>query len=850
MKKHLIFSALISLMGLSNNILLAQQTNSGANSPADTAIDVETIEAAMVNAVNLGNPRSNMSSVMIIQKKDPINQQNLGRDIPFLTQSLTNVITTSDAGNGIGYSGIRVRGSDATRTNVTINGVPINDAESQGTFWVNMPDLSSSINTLSLTKGAGLSTHGAGAFGATLAIGTEGNNQEPYYQIDQSLGSYGTLKTTLKGAFKPIKLSNKETLYINARLSEIMSNGFVDRATSNLVGYQTSIAYEKKSLKPQRRPTTQSSTEQLSENDKQPKKINTTTTQIKFLAFGGRETTYQSWWGVPIEKYNMSENADSTNRAALQNHYLRNSGFMGATYRNGTDSANLFNANPNKYNYYTYKNEVDNYQQHHQHLYLTHNYTSKKNNQKQLAATIYHTFGTGYFEQFRYGDAFSKYNIRPIRMAGDTNLTVLLSASDLVRRRWLSNNLIGVNLHHSISSGKDWWIFGLGANQYYGNHFGQVTQILALPNPSLFKTHEYYRAIGNKSDVNAFMKYNHPIALGKTYNKTRGNVYLDLQLRKVNHVGSGTDNDLRNIDFKGNFLFFNPKAGFQLQHATHHHITGYIGVAHREPARSDFTDNPNGAVPRPERMINGELSYLSTFPSLPTLNGKSQDNHIRINAYYMHYKDQLVLTGAVNDVGTPLRKNVDLSYRRGLEFEGQYVLWQKDVSLANHSHFERHFVHLIGNLSLSQNIIPESKVTWQDYGTGIPVDTIYKNAPIAYSPNMVVALGIESQFKKWNVTWLSKWVGRQFLDNTGDVSRSLNAYKFSEMTVNYTHKFRGGTSLALKAQCINLFSTRYVSNGYTYGYMYGSRDITQEVFVFPQAPRNFLVGLTWRFAKG
>ena len=868
MKKHLIFTALISLLGLSINVLSAQQNkirthlnstakssnNTATHSAADTAsadsaTEVETIEAAMVNAVNLGKPRNNLSSVIIIQKKDPIGQQNLGRDIPYLTQSLTNVITTSDAGNGIGYSGIRVRGSDATRTNITINGVPINDAESQGTFWVNMPDLSSSISTLSLTKGAGLSTHGAGAFGATLAIGTEGNSQEPYYQIDQSLGSYGTLKTTLKGAFKPIKLSNKETLFINARLSEIMSNGFVDRATSNLVGYQTSIAYEKKSQKAQRYPTTPSSTDQLSANNKQPKKFNINTTQIKFLAFAGRETTYQSWWGVPIEKYNMGLNPDSNNLAALQNHYLRNSGFMGATYRNGIDSANLFHSDPNKYNYYTYNREVDNYQQHHQHLYLTHNYTSKKNNQKQLAATIYHTFGTGYFEQFRYGDAFSKYNIRPIRMAGDTNITVLLSASDLVRRRWLSNNLIGVNLHHSISRDKDWWIFGLGANQYYGNNFGQVTQILALPNPSLFKTHEYYRAIGNKSDVNAFVKYNRTIALGKTYNKTRGNVFVDLQLRKVNHVGSGTDNDLRNIDFKGNFLFFNPKAGFQLQHATHHHITGYLGVAHREPARSDFTDNPTVALPRAERMVNGELSYLSTFPSLPTLNGKSQDNHIRINAYYMHYKDQLVLTGAVNDVGTPLRKNVDLSYRRGLEFEGQYVLWQKDISTANHSHDQRLFVHLIGNLSLSQNIIPNSKVTWQDYATGIAVDTIYKDAPIAYSPNMVAALGIQSQFKKWNVMWLSKWVGRQFLDNTGDVTRSLNPYKFSEMTVNYTHKFKGGTSLALKAQCINLFSARYVSNGYTYGYMYGSRDITQEVFVFPQAPRNFFVGLTWRFAK-
>ena len=867
MKKNLIFTLLFVLLGPAFNNLSAQQTNvnttSGNNTsnnasnksatvqPAtiqdDSAIEVESIEAAMVNAVNLGKPRSNLTSMVIsIQQKNPLTVENLGRDIPFLTQSLTNVISTSDAGNGIGYSGIRVRGSDATRTNITINGVPINDAESQGTFWVNMPDLSSSIGSLSLTKGAGLSTHGAGAFGATLAIGTETNSNAPYYQIDQSLGSFGTIRTTLKGALKPIKLSNQETLFISARLSEILSNGFVDRASSNLLGYQTAIAYEKKTPKPRKMPADK---DNVLPNDKRPKVTDYHYTRVKFLAFGGKETTYQAWWGVPIEKYNLGQTYDSTNFAALQNHYLRNSGFQGATYRNGIDSSNLFNANPNRYNYYTYDNEVDNYQQHHQHLYLTHDYFGKRHNRKQWAATLYHTFGTGYFEQFRYGDAFSKYNIPPIRMAGDTNITVLLSASDLVRRRWLRNNLIGVNLHHSIEQNKNNWLFGLGANQYYGNHFGQVTKILALSTPEQNPPREYYRGIGNKSDVNAFVKFNRRVAIGQN-DKTRGSVYADMQLRKVNHVGSGTDNDLRTIDFKGNFLFFNPKAGFQLQHATYHHITGYVGVANREPSRSDFTDNLSGDVPRPERMINGELSYLSTFPALPTINGKSSDNHFRINAYYMHYKDQLVLTGAVNDVGTPLRKNVDVSFRRGLEFEGQYVLWQKDVSVANHAYFERHYVHLIGNLSLSQNIIPESKVTWQDYGSGIPVDTIYKNAPIAYSPNMVAALGLQGQIKKWNVAWLSKWVGRQFLDNTGDVSRSLNPYKFSELTVNYTHKFRGGTSLALKAQCNNMFSARYVSNGYTYGYMYGSRDITQEVFVFPQAPRNFLFGLTWRFTKG
>jgi iron complex outermembrane receptor protein len=867
MKKNLLFSLLFVLLGPAFNNLSAQQTNANTTSgnntsnnasnksatvqPAtlqnDSATEVEAIEAAMVNAVNLGNPRSNLTSMVVsIQQKNPLTVENLGRDIPFLTQSITNVISTSDAGNGIGYSGIRVRGSDATRTNITINGVPINDAESQGTFWVNMPDLSSSIGSLSLTKGAGLSTHGAGAFGATLAIGTETNSNAPYYQIDQSLGSFGTIRTTLKGALKPIKLSNQETLFISARLSEILSNGFVDRASSNLLGYQTAIAYEKKTPKPRKMPADK---DNVLPNDKRPKVTDYHYTRVKFLAFGGKETTYQAWWGVPIEKYNLGQTYDSTNFAALQNHYLRNSGFQGATYRNGIDSSNLFNAKPNRYNYYTYDNEVDNYQQHHQHLYLTHDYFGKRHHRKQWAATLYHTFGTGYFEQFRYGDAFSKYNIPPIRMAGDTNITVLLSASDLVRRRWLRNNLIGVNLHHSIEQNKNNWLFGLGANQYYGNHFGQVTKILALSTPEQNPPREYYRGIGNKSDVNAFVKFNRRVAIGQN-DKTRGSVYADMQLRKVNHVGSGTDNDLRTIDFKGNFLFFNPKAGFQLQHATYHHITGYVGVANREPSRSDFTDNLSGDVPRPERMINGELSYLSTFPALPTINGKSSDNHIRINAYYMHYKDQLVLTGAVNDVGTPLRKNVDVSFRRGLEFEGQYVLWQKDYAVANHAYFERHYVHLIGNLSLSQNIIPESKVTWQDYGSGIPVDTIYKNAPIAYSPNMVAALGLQGQIKKWNVAWLSKWVGRQFLDNTGDVSRSLNPYKFSELTVNYTHKFRGGTSLALKAQCNNMFSARYVSNGYTYGYMYGSRDITQEVFVFPQAPRNFLFGLTWRFTKG
>ncbi|MFN4784670.1 MAG: TonB-dependent receptor plug domain-containing protein [Bacteroidota bacterium] len=872
MKNPTIFTLLFVLLGPAFNNLSAQQSNPNgpaANNPAntatnksatnksepvqptsapyDTATDIEAIEAAMVNAVNLGKPRNNLSSVVIsIQQKNPLTVENLGRDIPFLTQSLANVISTSDAGNGIGYSGIRVRGSDATRTNITINGVPINDAESQGTFWVNMPDLSSSIGSLSLTKGAGLSTHGAGAFGATLAIGTETNSNEPYYQIDQSLGSFGTIRTTLKGALKPIKLSNQETLFISARLSEILSDGFVDRASSNLLGYQTAIAYEKKTPKPRKMPADK---DNVLPGDKGAKITDYHYTRVKFLAFGGKETTYQAWWGVPIEKYNLGQTYDSTNFAALQNHYLRNSGFQGATYRNGIDSSNLFNANPNRYNYYTYDNEVDNYQQHHQHLYLTHDYFGKRHHRKQWAATLYHTFGTGYFEQFRYGDAFSKYNIPPIRMAGDTNITVLLSASDLVRRRWLRNNLIGVNLHHSIEQNKNNWLFGLGANQYYGNHFGQVTKILALSTPEQNPPREYYRGIGNKSDVNAFVKFNRRVAFGQN-DKTRGSVYADIQLRKVNHVGSGTDNDLRTIDFKGNFLFFNPKAGFQLQHATYHHITGYVGVANREPARSDFTDNLSGDVPRPERMINGELSYLSTFPALPTFNGTSRQNHIRINAYYMHYKDQLVLTGAVNDVGTPLRKNVDVSFRRGLEFEGQYVLWEKDYPVANHSHYERHYLHLIGNLSLSQNIIPNSKVTWQDYGSGIPVDTVYKNAPIAYSPNTVAALGLQGQIKRWNVSWLSKWVGRQFLDNTGDVSRSLNPYKFSELTVNYTHKFRGGTSLALKAQCNNLFSARYASNGYTYGYMYGSRDITQEVFVFPQAPRNFLFGLTWRFTKG
>ena len=756
--------------------------------------EIQQIESVLIQAIV---SKSEAYTLTNLNANYNLKNLNTGKDIPMMLQDLTSVVSTSDAGNGIGYTGFRVRGSDATRTNITVNGVPINDAESHGTFWVNMPDLASSLSSAVLTKGVGSSTNGGSAFGATLALSTQDETPSVSYML--GAGSFNSFRNTLKlsGNYK----LGKTQCNVQSRTSWITSAGFIDRANADLSSYFFSNSF----------------------------KLPNNKLTIKVIAFGGREKTYQAWWGIPIEKYNLTTQNSTADSQALRDHYIRNSGFSGATYRNSIDSANLFNANPNTYNYYTYKNETDNYQQHHQHL----NFAYRLKLNQFISATIYHTFGTGYFEQFRYGDAFSKYNIAPIRIAGDSNVTLLLTAGDLVRQRWLKNNLYGVNINYQLFKTNYSLVTGINANQYYGNHFGRVTEIIALPNPVLTTPHEYYRATGNKSDISGFAKF--------TYNTNARNykknisITADMQVRAVNHTGLGTDNDLREINFSGNYLFFNPKL-FLSKRVLKGNLQLGIMRSNKEPSRSDFTDNPNNTIPKPEQLTDVELNYQKNSEI-----NQNWELATQTTVYHMQYKNQLVLTGAVNDVGTALRKNVENSFRQGVEFE---------FRLRNTNSQVKNKITWLGNVTVSRNVIQNAPVSWLDYATYTTWDTVLASAPIAYSPSVIAGIGFNFNHKNFNATWRTKHVGMQYLDNTGEKTRSLKAYTYSELTLSKNYKFEKNnrkSEINFNVQLNNIFNTLYTSNGYTWGYLYGSRQVIQEVFVFPQAPANIMINIQYKF---
>lgn len=716
----------------------------------------QSLESAVVRSSRNGSQGPfTISSIT----KDQLATRNTGQDLPILLQYMPSVTVTTDAGNGVGYTGIRVRGSDASRTNITINGVPINDAESQSTYWVNMPDLASSVESVEIQRGAGSSVSGAGAFGANVNIQTAASFK-PYGMVNQSYGSFNTRKSTIAGGTGLI--NNHWTL--DMRISGISSNGFIDRAATKLNSYFLSSAYFGKNW------------------------------SLKVLHFSGTEKTYQAWNGIPREKA-------QGNDSALKNHYFRNAGVLYKTYN---DSVNLFSANPNTYNYYTYKNETDNYSQKHTHIY----FNSRISRHSSLNITLYNTKGAGYFEQYKYQDKLSNYGLPAYVNSVDT-----FTRTDIIRRRWLDNTLNGI-IANFIAEKRGWRIVGGGGySQYFGNHFGEI--VWARFAPTAGHLAHYYDATGDKFDGNIFLKVDREIVRGL-------NITADGQLRRVFHTGRGFDNDLRSVRFTGNYLFYNQKLGwaYQLKNTRWY---GNAAIIHKEPSRGDFTDRPGASVPQPESMFNLEMGWQ-----------RQGKNHIvSVNYYLMDYKNQLVMTGAVNDVGNPIRMNVDRSQRMGIEAEAAWrpsAKWQ-----------------IAGNATLSRNQIQELITETTDYADYSVVRDTLTRVPLSFSPAVIAAASITYMpGRNWSITWNHKYTGKQYLDNTGNEDKALDAFYLSECVVQKNWKFRSVT-LQWKFQVQNLFNSKVYNNGYTYEYFYGSGALTREVFLFPTATRNFMTSLQLQF---
>ena len=659
--------------------------------------------------------------------KTQIAPRNLGQDIPILLNYLPSVVTTTDAGAGIGYTYMRVRGADGSRINVTLNGVPFNDSESQGTFFVNLPDFASSLESIQLQRGVGTSTSGAGAFGASLNLQTKTSQPNNYAELANSFGSFGTRKHTL--AFGTGLHNNFE---MNARISKITSDGFIDRASSDLFGYYFDANYITKS------------------------------TIIKAIAFGGKEKTYQAWNGLEDEE--KLKNDRTYNSAGQYTDEFGNKQF--------------------------YDDETDNYWQNHFQLHWNEKLSSKW----QSNIALHYTLGKGYFEQYREAENFSDYVLPDFN--GNTS-------TDLVRKRWLDNAFFGSTFSLNYKTATTDFIIGGAANKYQGKHFGEVvwTQFY-VP-----KSNKYYDNFGNKNDVNFYTKASQQI--GKI------NIFADLQYRMVFYQA----NSIKFDDVNDTFRFFNPKAGITYSLNPASSIYGYFGIANKEPRRDDYESGNT----KPERLQDFELGYKF----------KNNKAVVNINAFYMSYKNQLVATGALNDVGSPVFENSGKSYRAGLEIESSLQIATK--------------------LILQPNITLSTNKNEDFYFERDGVLSNLGNTNIAYSPNMVIGNALTySPIKTLQISLLTKYVGEQYMGNIDAEKSILPDYTTSDLNINYEWKINKSIkSIVFSGLINNIFDRTYESNGYFYTYndnWSGPGISTIEgVGFYPQAGINFLAGMNIKF---
>ena len=695
------------------------------------------------------------TSATTINRTDLIEKNNFGQDIPTLLEASPSVVTTSDAGTGIGYSGIRIRGVDASRINVTINGIPVNDPESHDVYWVNMPDLASSIESMQVQRGVGSSTNGAAAFGASLNIKSQDISSAAFGVLDNTYGSFNTLKTTIKAGTGLI--NNKFSL--ETRLSRITSDGFIDRATSDLRSYYLAASYVgKKSV-------------------------------LKAITFSGKEITYQSWYGTPESRVN--ENVTEMNAYADRNGL------------SDEERANLLNSGIT-YNFYTYENEVDNYQQDNYQLHFTHSF--KPNLIMNVAG--HYTYGRGYYEQYRKDDDLSDYGYSPVLIGGDS-----IISSDLIRRRWLDNDFIGgiYSLQYNVSKLK--LLFGGAANTYIGRHFGEVIWARFAADGEI--RDRYYDNEAQKTEFSNYLK--------ASYRFDQLSFSADLQFRHVNYSFLGIDDvSGQLLDLKQNvqFNFFNPKVGVNYSINSRQFISATFGIANREPVRKDFRESTAENHPKAENMRDLEIGYAYNYKKLA----------INTNIYWMDYTNQLILTGQINDVGGYTRTNALESYRVGIELAGRYKIIP---SLA-----------LSGAFTLSQNKIKQFNEYLDEYLDDEPYYTQqlidHENTNLAFSPTIVTNAGLTFKpLKNLSIDWITKYVGRQYLDNTSNDNRSINPFSFSNLTLSYKIENKFFEEITFSLLVNNIFNAWYSNNGYTYSYLYDGQTTTEN-FYYPQAGRNFM----------
>ena len=697
----------------------------------DKKIDVEMISASILReevVVQATRASENSPFTFMNVDKPTIQKQNFGQDMPILLNWTPSVVTTSDAGAGIGYTGIRIRGSDATRINVTINGIPYNDSESQATYWVDIPDVASSTQSIQIQRGVGTSTNGASAFGASVNLQTNSLNHDPYTDITLAGGSFATQRYTARAGTGLIK----DHWTFDAKVSRILSDGYVDRASSDLSSYYISGGYHSKN------------------------------TIVKALTFGGHEITYQSWYGVDETTLNSN----------------RQFNYAGAIY----------DENYNVLRYY--KNQVDDYRQDHYQMHLS----QKMNLYWNVNASLHYTYGRGFYEEYHQGDSLKYLGLSDITIR-DT----AIQAMDVIVRKWLDNKFYGSVFSLNYEKGKTALTIGGAYNQYgHAKHFGEI--VWAEFANTIRPEQYYYTGRSQKNDFNVYSKWNYSLT-------PRVHSFVDLQYRQVSYETSGIREDQSPYQVNEKFNFFNPKAGLSYDWIDNSLLYASYAVAHREPNRSDYLDGE--VKPKPEKLENLEVGWRK----------KLSRYSLDINYYLMHYTDQLVLTGAIDNAGYPIHANVGKSYRTGIETTAGLQFssaWNWSVNATWAVNKNKNFV-LLNNSNLPS----------------------VKNTTIILSPSIIGGSQLTwTAFKGFQATWLAKYVGKQYLDNSQSEALTLVGYFINDLRLSYQVFPKGMKEINFSLLINNLLDVAYSSNGYVY---YGTP------YYYPQAGRNFMAMATMRF---
>ena len=700
-------------------VLLAFSVSLSAQESVLDSLEVQNLEEVIVSSVRV---KDNIPIAFNNVSKEEISKRNLGQDIPILLNFLPNVVTTSDAGAGFGYTGIRIRGVNSQSTNVTINGIPYNDAESLGTFWVDLPDLSSSIENLQVQRGIGTSVNGSSAFGASINILTDKISQNPYFQSANTIGSFNTVKNNFR--FSTGLLN--EVIEFSGRLSKIDSDGYIDRASSDLKSYFLQLSYKKNK------------------------------TLLKFLNFGGHEITYQAWNGIDLQTL---ENNRTYNPSGLYYDL------------NGEERF--------------HENEVDNYKQDHFQFHWTQSFS--ENLSSNLGLNL--TNGRGYYEQYNEN-----------------------GSEDFITRKWLDNQFYVINytLNYFLNNNNN-IIFGSTYSKYDGDHFGET--IWSQNSGDIEFTDLFYNGNGLKKDFSNFIKSIFQISYDVS-------IYADLQLRNIDYQTTGSTSNIDQLVVDKKYSFFNPKAGLNYDINQKNKIYFSLSKAQREPTRSDFENNINI---QPEELIDYELGWKYN----------SEKFLFNSNLYYMSYKNQLVLTGALDDVGSPIRENSGKTYRKGIELESVYEATNK--------------LNISANISLSEN----KNIDYKTNYNGVITD--WGDTDISFSPNIISSAGVQFNASE-DLTFIlfNKFVGDQYMSNTESMISKLSSYSTIDFSMLYTIKnSKYFSEIVITAMLNNIFNKEYVSNGYYYTYddTWSDPNIITTIEgtgYYPQAKRNFLLGFTFK----